>query len=213
MGQIKHSYQSLPQAIFRFGDTDTKTLNKDLDELEQSLTQAMQIHVPGLVAMTDNGVQARLAVTRLDEDGTVQARSHRLLVAPDPFNVTILFQPYLAFVASARETISMSSLDVEHGEIGTFMDEFIQKVYLPQLEEKVTSLFQQAANSESSDTIFQYANLSSVLVSPGSNGFLRDLNWARWSPYPLVNVRLTQRSNGSGLTSLTICSREHKQWR
>jgi hypothetical protein len=117
--------------------------------MEQSLTRAMQTHVPGLVTITDNGVQARLAVTRLDEDGIGQAKTHRLLMPPDPFNVAILFQPYLAFVAAARETVNLSPLDEEHGEIGTFMDDFIQKVYLPQLEEKVTNLFQQAANSES----------------------------------------------------------------
>jgi exocyst complex component 4 len=160
--------------------------------MEESLTRAMQIHVPGLVTTTDNGTQARLAITQLDEDGIGQARGHRVLMPPDPYNVAILFQPYLAFVTSAREIVDQSSLDEEHGEIGTFMDDFIQKVYLPQLEEKVTNLFQQAANSEQSAWITRRrrgALINSFLSGAlGPNAFSRDVNWARWSPYPIVNV-------------------------
>jgi exocyst complex component 4 len=129
-------------------DTDTKVMNQDLGAYEQTLTQAMQTHVPGLVALTENGVQARLAVTNLNEDGSTTIRNHRLLVPANPFNASILFQPYLAFITSAKETIDLNSTEEDDSSIGTFMDEFIQRVYLPQLEEKVTNLFQQAVNGE-----------------------------------------------------------------
>jgi exocyst complex component 4 len=112
-------------------DTDTKVMNQDLGAYEQTLTQAMQTHVPGLVALTENGI-----------------RNHRLLVPANPFNASILFQPYLAFITSAKETIDLNSTEEDDSSIGTFMDEFIQRVYLPQLEEKVTNLFQQAVNGE-----------------------------------------------------------------
>lgn len=108
----------------------------------------MQTYVPGLVTLTDSGVQARLTVSDMNADGADKTKKHRLLVKPNAFNASIMFQPYISWIAAVKETVNLSSLDEETGPIGTFMDDFVTKVYLPQLEERVTGLFLQAVNGE-----------------------------------------------------------------
>ena len=110
----------------------------------------MQAYAPGLVALAEKGVQNGIAVTSINLDlASRKTRQYRLLVKPNPFNARILFQPYLSFVASAKKVAGISSLDDEAEVIGSFMDEFVVKVYLPQLEEKVTGIFQAAVNGMS----------------------------------------------------------------
>lgn len=150
----------------------------------------MQVHVPGLVTLTNDGIQAHMAITQLNEDGSVKTKNHRLLIKPNPFNVSILFQPYLAFIESAKEVVNLSSVDEESRIIGSFMDDFIQRTYLPQLEEKVTTLFHQAVNGTCSGSVLLplfhvYLTLSTMI---GHKAFLRDVNWPLWSSHPVVNV-------------------------
>lgn len=107
----------------------------------------MKTYAPGLVTLAEKGVQNGVTVTTINLDLTSRkARQHRLLVKPNPFNARLLFQPYLSFVSSAKQVAGISSLDDEAEVIGSFMDDFVVKVYLPQLEDKVTSIFQNALN-------------------------------------------------------------------
>jgi exocyst complex component 4 len=62
-----------------------------------------------------------------------------VLVKPDAFNVSVLFQPTLAFLERAGSIMPVGIEDESSG-----LDEFVVKVYLPQLEEKVSDLFQLA---------------------------------------------------------------------
>lgn len=109
----------------------------------------MKTYAPGLVTLAEKGVQNGITVTSINLDLTSRKqRQYRLLVKPNPFNARILFQPYLSFVSSAKKVAGISSLDDEAEVIGSFMDDFVVKVYLPQLEDKVSGIFQAAVTGE-----------------------------------------------------------------
>lgn len=119
----------------------------------------MKAYAPGLVALAEKGVQNGITVTSINLDlASRKTRQYRLLVKPNPFNARILFQPYLSFVSSAKKVAGISSLDDEAEVIGSFMDDFVVKVYLPQLEEKVTGIFQAAVNCKSVDAVLSDAD-------------------------------------------------------
>lgn len=105
--------------------------------------------MPGLVqGPTESAVQATLAAVGTDDRLLAIGQHHRLLIKPDAFHVSVLFQPTLAFLdrisdvlPSGRDSASSTTIVLE---------EFVLNVYLPQLEAKVSSLFQQAVNGLSS---------------------------------------------------------------
>jgi exocyst complex component 4 len=67
---------------------------------------------------------------------------HRLLIKPDTFNVTVLFQPTLAFL---DRVVDVLPAGLESARASSMvLEEFVLKVYLPQLEEKVLDLFHSA---------------------------------------------------------------------
>ena len=71
-------------------------------------------------------------------------QQHRLLIRPDAFHVTILFQPTLSFLEKVTETLPTGVESVRTSS--AVLDEFVLKVYLPQLEEKVLDLFHEAVS-------------------------------------------------------------------
>ncbi|KAI5455480.1 exocyst subunit, variant 2 [Naganishia albida] len=155
------------KVVFRFGDTDLPSLEKDLSTYQSEVDAAMKTYAPGLVTFAEKGVQNGITVTSINLDLTSRKqRQYRLLVKPNPFNARILFQPYLSFVSSAKKVAGISSLDDEAEVIGSFMDDFVVKVYLPQLEDKVSAIFQTAVTS--------------------SGAFLADIYWNTWSAHPVV---------------------------
>lgn len=100
--------------------------------------------MPGLVqASSEQAVQLSLANVGDDRTMGVGQR-HTRIVRPDPFHVTVLFQPTLAFLNKATEILP-PGMEVVAAS-GNVLDEFVLKVYLPQLEEKVSFLFQQAVS-------------------------------------------------------------------
>ena len=110
---------------------------------EDELTQALRDTVPGLVqGSTENAVQATLSAVGSDDRLLGMGQHHRLLVHPDAFHVSILFQPTLSFMERISDV-----LPAGHGAsqaTTVVLDEFVAKVYLPQLEDKVSLLFHQA---------------------------------------------------------------------
>lgn len=104
--------------------------------------------MPGLVQSTtgetlQSSIISTTAMSPTDDrviGGTDQ--HHRLLIKPDTFNVTVLFQPTLAFL---ERIVDVLPAGLESAKASSsVLDEFVLKVYLPQLEEKVLELFQQA---------------------------------------------------------------------
>ncbi|CAL1695106.1 unnamed protein product [Somion occarium] len=116
---------------------------KVLREHENELTQALKDTVPGLVqGSTDSTVQATLSALGTDDRMLGVGQHHRLLVHPDAFHVSILFQPTLAFMERISDVLPSGH---EASRATTVvLDEFVAKVYLPQLEDKVSLLFHQA---------------------------------------------------------------------
>ncbi|TCD59885.1 hypothetical protein EIP91_011260 [Steccherinum ochraceum] len=128
-----------------FADTDIKQASKILREYEEGLAKALRETVPGLVhGPLDGAVQATLSAVGTD-DRLLGSSHHRTLVHPDAFHVSLLFQPTLAFMERMAEVLPFGQ---EASRESTFLlEEFVLKVYLPQLEDKVSLLFHQSVSS------------------------------------------------------------------
>ena len=65
---------------------------------------------------------------------------------PDAFHVSLLFQPTLAFMDRTAEVLPFGH---EASRESTFLlEDFVLKVYLPQLEDKVSLLFHQSVSGK-----------------------------------------------------------------
>lgn len=155
--------------MFRLGDTDLKATTKSIKGQEDEVAQVLKESVPGLVGGgMDVSAQSTLSSSLAIDDRFASAGSHTRLIKPDAFHVTVLFQPTLAFQNRVAQVLPRGMSEV-FGRAGTtFLDDFVSKVYLPQLEEKVGTLFQQAAVA--------------------SDAFNEDPISHRLSPKPLVKV-------------------------
>lgn len=134
------------QQSFRFGDSDTKLATRLNKKHEEELNRLLRDSVPGLVAGTETSMQTALS-TAVD-DRFASAVPHRLLVSPDAFYVSILFHPTLTFIDRAAYVLPEATSE-RIRESSTFLDEFVLKVYLPLLEERVASLFLKIIHSAS----------------------------------------------------------------
>ncbi|SJL05584.1 uncharacterized protein ARMOST_08941 [Armillaria ostoyae] len=131
------------KGVFRFVDSDVKLTNKLLRPHEDELTRVLKDTMPGLVqGASDNTVQAALSNVGVDDRILGAGQHHRLLIEPDTFHVTVLFDPTLAFLARVAETLPSGTESTR--DSSAVLDDFVLKVYLPQLEEKVSSLFHEA---------------------------------------------------------------------
>jgi len=129
--------------IFRFADTDLKLSAKTLRIHEDELNRVLKDTVPGLVqGSSDLTVQAALSTVGTDERLLGMDQHHRLLTKPDAFHVSVLFQPTLAFLDHVARVLPSGFESAR--AFSAVLDEFVLKVYLPQLEDKVSMLFHQA---------------------------------------------------------------------
>lgn len=124
-----------------------KFTTKALREHEDELTRVLKDTMPGLVqGVSETAVQATLAHVGTDDRLLGAGQHHRLLIKPDAFHVSILFQPTLAYLDRVAEVLPSG---VESARSSSaVLDEFVLKVYLPQLEEKVSLLFHQAVTGK-----------------------------------------------------------------
>ncbi|ORY27686.1 Sec8 exocyst complex component-specific domain-domain-containing protein [Naematelia encephala] len=133
------------RALFKFADTDNRAVASEMKTVDDSLQHALKSSVPGLVGMQavgDSGqsvLNGRLANT---EDTVAK---HRTLIPPNAFNVTTLFQPTLSFIERAVSIVPPGFED-ETEAFGSVLEDFVVKVFLPQLDERVTASFQQAVS-------------------------------------------------------------------
>ncbi|KAF9076098.1 Sec8 exocyst complex component-specific domain-containing protein [Rhodocollybia butyracea] len=131
------------KSFFRFADTDAKLTAKILRPHEDELTQVLKDTMPGLVqGPADNTVQSSLSTGGSDERLLGADQHHRLLIKPNAFHVSVLFQPTLAFLERVHAVLPSDIESIR--ESGTVLDEFVLNIYLPQLEDKVSYLFHQA---------------------------------------------------------------------
>lgn len=129
--------------MFRFGDSDFKLSGKALRRHEEELTAALKESVPGLVQSTgEQATQSTLAPA--GDDRFSEADHHRVLIKPDAFHVGFLFQPTLSFLDRVVEILP-SGVDAARAS-SAYLDEFVLNIYLPQLEEKIQSIFYHAVS-------------------------------------------------------------------
>ncbi|UZJ53559.1 hypothetical protein CBS101457_002879 [Exobasidium rhododendri] len=133
---------------------------------EEALTNALRASVPGLVGAVDSNnamgtsvsianfqqqqSQAAFSSTslRTNDSSFASSAGHKLLVKPDAFNISVLFQPALAFIERVKILLppeasgeSDSGLSSSSGKgFSRFLDEFVKDVFLSQLEDKVHGL-------------------------------------------------------------------------
>ena len=145
-----------------------KSTNKMLRGHEETLFLSLRDTVPGLVqGSSDSAVQTTLS-TLGNDDRSIGAEHHRLLIRPDAFHVSVLFQPTLAFLDRVSEVLP-SGLETTRAST-ELLDEFVLNVYLPQLEEKSSMLFHN--------------------IVTGHEAFLVDPASSRLSSEPLLKVFL-----------------------
>jgi exocyst complex component 4 len=124
-----------------------KFTNKALRHHEDELTRVLKDTMPGLVqGVSESTIQTTLSYVGTDDRLLGAGQHHRLLIKPDAFHVSILFQPTLAFLDRIAEVLP-SGVDSARSS-SAVLDDFVLKVYLPQLEEKVSELFHHAVTGE-----------------------------------------------------------------
>ncbi|KAG2159664.1 Sec8 exocyst complex component-specific domain-containing protein [Suillus bovinus] len=144
------------KSVFRFADTDMKSTGKVLRRHEDELTRVLRDTMPGLVQnSSDSAVQATLSTVGTDDRLLGVGQHHRLLIKPDAFHVSVLFQPTLAFLNRVADILP-DGVESTRSASGV-LDDFVLKVYLPQLEERISELFHHAVTSPDA---FQYDQMS-----------------------------------------------------
>jgi exocyst complex component 4 len=123
-----------------------KLAGRTLKQHEDELTRVLRDIMPGLVqGSSEQSVQTSLSNVGPDDRILGVGQHHRLLIKPDAFHVSVLFQPTLAFLDRLGEILP-PGVDAARSS-SAVLDDFVLKVYLPQLEEKVSTLFHKAVTS------------------------------------------------------------------
>lgn len=116
---------------------------------------------------------------------------HRLLAAPDPFNVPVLFVPTLAFLDRVQETLPSGLIgDEERGASG-FLDDFVSTTYLPMLRDKVVF--------ECNETLI------------ASDAFQEDSRWQKVAQAPVVKSAISLFRIIEGLCAMLKSSPFHQE--
>lgn len=155
------------KVIFRFSDSDIRSSTKVLRRHESELLHSLRDTMPGLAqSSSESTIQTTLSTVTADDHAAGPGQHHRLLIKPDAFHVSVLFQPTLTFLNRIADVLPN---DVDNARsMAELLDDFVLKVYLPQLEEKVSLLFHHAISSP--------------------DAFQPDILSTRFSPQPLLKV-------------------------
>ncbi|TIA84297.1 hypothetical protein E3P77_00076 [Wallemia ichthyophaga] len=148
--------------LFRFAETDGKAMARSLKSHEEALSNVLASTMPGLVG------SGSLYTNLIDTNAAMRSefdRSYTRLTKSDAFNIPILFQPACAFVERAVHILGLHNdnngsthtdnahvhththTHPNHSDLRSLLDTFIDKVFLPQLQDKVMELFQGAVAS------------------------------------------------------------------
>jgi exocyst complex component 4 len=174
--------------VFRFSDTDAKSIVKVLKPHEEGLTKVLKDTMPGL-APAGGGDAAQSIISSNDDHLLGSDQHHRLLIRPDAFHVTILFQPTLNFLERVTEVLPAGVESIRTST--TVLDDFVLKVYLPQLEEQVLDLFHEAVS--------------------GPDAFQPDPQSLHFSPEPLVKASMQLMALVNSLCAMLQTSPFHRE--
>ncbi|KAF9015552.1 exocyst complex component sec8 [Cyathus striatus] len=177
--------------VFRFNDTDIKATNKALKPHEDGLTRVLKDTMPGLVPPSIGDTIHTTALTNVSTEERMLGidQHHRLLIRPDAFHVTVLFQPTLCFLERIADVLP-SGLQSARAS-STVLDDFVIKAYLPQLEEKVLELFHQAVT--------------------GVEAFRSDPFSLHFCPHPLIKASIQLLALVNSLCTMLCSSPFHRE--
>lgn len=174
---------------------------------EEALTTALRASVPGLIGAaseTASGGGSSVSVFHQHSqqpkskasapsgmlgggsDGFADAGGHKLLVKPDAFNISVLFQPALAFIERVKmllppeaagrvaegDDVALNGSGGASTGFSRFLDEFVRDVFLSQLEDKVQTLFATAAGGPDAfqeDAMFKARSTDKPIVRSVAN--------------------------------------------
>ncbi|KAK4705054.1 exocyst complex component 4, partial [Phenoliferia sp. Uapishka_3] len=191
--------------IFKFADSDIKASSKTLKPYEDELNRMLKIAVPGLATdALPSSIGGQLVVSAIVTDDRVYgaansggrngpgAGTHKALVSADAFNVSVLFGPTWAFLERAKTILPGGMLDDDAGSgFGDFLNDFVLRTFLPQLEEKVSHVFHQAVG--------------------GHEAFQEDPNYKKISSVPIVKSVSNLMLLISSLCSMLRATPFHRQ--
>ncbi|RKF72525.1 putative exocyst complex component sec8 [Golovinomyces cichoracearum] len=140
--------------LFRFSDTDMKSAQIALEY--QELEEIIRSTVPGLMS---GGKQGSDGKKQFQQPGKIQGRSisrlrisnsvyenkidevgsHKSLVKPSVFNMSLLLSPTLEFLQRLKIIVPPGS-DLATSTLTSFLDNFLVNVFLPQLDETLGKL-------------------------------------------------------------------------
>lgn len=188
--------------MYRFNDTDTRVLTSEIKSADEALQKSLKASVPGLVHLqaadgTTSNQQSVLqgSMAGADDRYTATAR-HRSLIPPNPFNVSTLFQPTLSFIERATVIVPPGFED-ETSAFGSVLEDFVVKVFLPQLDDKVTASFQQAVSGKPAPTRLdrrQRRRLRRVSAGSKYNGHREAPAQGKSSGSPITTILIKQSS-------------------
>ncbi|OLL25104.1 putative exocyst complex component sec8 [Neolecta irregularis DAH-3] len=139
-------------------NNEGEQVQDDTAELDRILGDA----VPGLLFQKGGKIDSHLQ-TQIGTKGDV-LKSHKTLVSPNVFNISLLLQPTVAFLERVKEIKPLAT-----GEKSTaftsFLDDFLVNVFLPQLEDTIVDLFNTATK--------------------GSEVFQELESWKKFGQYPI----------------------------
>jgi len=192
--------------VFRFADGDFKVTNKALRTHEDELNRVLKDTVPGLVpGSAEASVQATLSAVGMDDHLINPGQHHRLLIKPDAFHVSVLFQPTLAFLQRIADVLP-SGMDSTRAS-SAVMDDFVLKVYLPQLQEKVTELFLHSVNGRR----YLHPGVAGIYLLIGIYAFQPDTTTSRLSRQPLIKATTQLTALINSLCAMLRTSPFHKE--
>lgn len=147
--------------LFKFGDSDQRAVNNEIKDVDEGLKQTLRASVPGLINLqVGDSVNVLNGGHANPDDRYSVSGKHRTLIPANPFNVTILFQPTLALIDRATAIVP-HGFEEEMAQFGTVLEEFVDDIFLPQLDEKVNASFQHAVSGHDAFQLDKRASLRS----------------------------------------------------
>ncbi|POR36030.1 Putative exocyst complex component sec8 [Tolypocladium paradoxum] len=174
-GNLGGGKDAMREHLFKFSEADAKSV--DMVTEYDALEGIIQATVPGLTSnsrkpaadMKKNRVTVDSGLARRDTGqgfgvGRQTVGSHKSLVEPSVFNMSLLLPPTLIFLQRLRSIVPPGS-DLATSTLTTFLDNFLVNVFQPQLDETLDKL---------SDTVFGEAD-----------SFAQDPAWSQVAPRPV----------------------------
>ncbi|CAO3591713.1 unnamed protein product [Absidia cylindrospora] len=156
------------KSLFKFTDaSESKVVETEYQPIQDILYSNYRKMVPDLGASEELVPGTVMSTNIVDRFSTnMMARgSHKILVNPDAYNVSVLLKPTMAFLERLRQVFPNYDDQNEEG-FGNFLDDFAINVFLPQIEEKVMQLIH--------------------LATSGLDAFQDARHYKTYSKYPIV---------------------------